>query len=400
MDFDLNKRADFSATDSVLGYLYQFRVALLSSLNRLANDASFAVYFETLDDVVFGQAEQPPELLQLKHHSKCAARLTDASPDFWRTLRVWMEGRANHTIPENGNLFLVTTSRVSARSAASMLLNKDRNVPEAAKKLELVATTSANQINVSAYRRFRKLTNDDRIRLLNSVTVVPDALSIDKIGDELLRAVRLTVPSKQAKPFLDRLEGRWLELVQRQMMDRKTQPIESDELGMVIDDLRKQFMDDALPVDQEILSAKVEDEAYKDYIFVRQVKLAGIGDRRVRTAIRDYFRASKQRSRWMREDLLLLDELDRYEKHLTEEWEINFNRVGDSLSADAADGEKRKAAQKIYDWVEQSHFQIRKLVDFPSLSRGSFHILADSLRVGWHPDFMDHLKHLLESKEA
>jgi len=56
---------DFSATDSALGYLYQVRLALLSSLRRLSMDASFTVYFETLDDVVFEQAGTPVELLQL-----------------------------------------------------------------------------------------------------------------------------------------------------------------------------------------------------------------------------------------------------------------------------------------------------------------------------------------------
>src|SRR5690554_4330168 len=122
MASDSDKPTDFSATDSALGYLYQFRLGLLSSLRRLSRDASFTVYFETLDDVVFEEAGTPAELLQLKHHCEHAANLTDASPDLWKTLRVWMEGRANSTIPTDGQLFLVTTSAVGAGSAASKLL--------------------------------------------------------------------------------------------------------------------------------------------------------------------------------------------------------------------------------------------------------------------------------------
>lgn len=102
----------------------------------------------------------------------------------------------------------------------------------------------------------------------------------------------------------------------------------------------------------------------------------------------------------MREDLLLVGELDRYERHLREEWELEFDRVADELGEDAADDAKRRAAQTIYTWVEKSCFPIREQVKHPSMSRGSLHILADGLHVGWHPDFMDRLQHLLEPTEA
>ena len=48
-----NKSTAFSAAGAAIGYLYQVRHALLSALQWLAEDRSFAVYFETLDDVVF-----------------------------------------------------------------------------------------------------------------------------------------------------------------------------------------------------------------------------------------------------------------------------------------------------------------------------------------------------------
>jgi hypothetical protein len=33
------------------------------------------------------------------------------------------------------------------------------------------------------------------------------------------------------------------------------------------------------------------------------------------------------------------------------------------------------------------------------MTRGSFHILADELRVGWHPEFMDRLQQVLEPEK-
>lgn len=391
---------DFSATDSALGYLYQIRLALLSSLRRLSKDASFTVYFETLDDVVFEQAGTPVELLQLKHHCERAANLTDASPDLWKTLRVWMDGRANTAIPADGQLFLITTSAVGAGSAASMLLVNERNVAEAAKRLANTATTSTNQTNAPAYELFLDLADEARVQLLESVTVVPQAPSIDDTGGELRQEVRLSVRRQHVDSFLSRIEGWWFGRALRQMMDTETPPILSNELESELDDLREQFKLDALPVDQDILDAEVDAEAYENAIFVHQAKLTGVSNRRVLAAVRDYFRAFEQRSRWMREDLLLVGELDRYERHLREEWELEFDRVADELGEDAADDAKLRAAQTIYTWVEKSCFPIREQVKHPSMSRGSLHILADRLHVGWHPDFMARLQHLLAPKEA
>ena len=135
-------------------------------------------------------------------------------------------------------------------------------------------------------------------------------------------------------------------------------------------------------------------------MFVHQVRLAGIGPGRILAAIRDYYRAFAQRSRWMREELLLVGELDSYERLLREEWELQFDRLADEIGDEAADEAMRQAAQRLYAWVEDSCYPIRPQVQHPSMSRGSFHILADSLKVGWHPQFIDRLRHLLEPKEA
>lgn len=100
---------------------------MLSALQRLAENHSFALYLETLDDVVFETAGSAVDLLQLKHHCKRSANLTDASTDLWKSLRVWIEGRSNGDIPADARLFLITTSDVGAGSAASWLMARERD---------------------------------------------------------------------------------------------------------------------------------------------------------------------------------------------------------------------------------------------------------------------------------
>lgn len=392
----MTTHSDFSATDAALGYLYQVRLALLSSLKRLAKDEVFAVYLETLDDVVFEQDGSAPELLQLKHHCNQAANLTDASPDLWKSFRVWMEGRSNGSILEDARLYLITTSSIGRGSSASYLMLENRDEAEALKKLKTTANTSANQTNQPAYKLFKSLLPDAQVALVSSITILPNAPNISDISEALRVEARLVVRRNHLDSFLMRLEGWWYKRVLGQLITPDTPPILSSEIESSVNDLREQFKFEALPVDQDILDAEVDSAVYEDRVFVRQVKLAGIGNRRILAAIRDYYRAFEQRSRWLREDLILIGELDSYEKLLREEWELQFDRVADEVGDDVAEDAKRVAAHEIYAWVEKSCYPIRPQVQHPSMTRGSFHILSDNLKVGWHPEFMSRLQQVLE----
>ena len=391
---------DFSATDSALGYLYQVRLALLSSLERLAGDRTFALYLETLDDVVFDTSGSALELLQLKHHHERAANLTDASPDLWKSLRVWMEGRANGKIPADARLFLITTSDVGVDSAASKLLARDRDEAEALKRLNQTSTTSTNDTNKPAYDLYRSLADAEKRQLLATIVIAPKAPDITGVVEGLRAEARLAVRREHLDAFVARLEGWWFGRALRQLIDEASPPILSAEVESEWHDLQEQFKRDALPVDRDILEQEVDAAAYDNAVFVQQARLAGIGTARILAAIRDYYRAFAQRSRWMREELVLVVELDSYERLLREEWELQFNRLADELGEAAAEDAKRSAAQKVYAWVEGSCYPIRPQVQHPSMTRGSFHILADRLRLGWHPEFMQRLRHLLEPKEA
>ncbi|MBK7034423.1 MAG: hypothetical protein IPH49_14430 [Ignavibacteria bacterium] len=92
-------------------------------------------------------------------------------------------------------------------------------------------------------------------------------------------------------------------------------------------------------------------------------------------AIRDYYRAFEQRSRWLRHDLLLVGDLDSYEQRLTQEWELVFEAVRDEPGDTAADNSKETAARKVLEWAERISILIRPAVTELSVTRGSLHIL-------------------------
>src|SRR5262249_35243754 len=170
------------------------------------------------------------------------------------------------------------------------------------------------------------------------------------------------------------------------------------EIESQMSDLREQFKQESLPIDDDLLTFDLDETtqtAHANYPFVRQLEIAAAGKRRIAAAIRDYYRAFEQRSRWLRNDLLFVGDLDKYERKLIEEWDLVFEGMKDELGAAAADDAKEKAARNVLQWAESAAIPIRPNVTEPFVSRGSFHMLADEQRIGWHPEFRERLARLL-----
>jgi hypothetical protein len=391
----------FSAADSALGYLYQVRVALLWSLRRLKTENDFTVSLETLDDVSFQkQGGAPAELLQTKHHLKQKAALTDGSPDLWKSLRVWFEGYANKLIPIGTELHLVTTGTAPDGSIASYLRSdKGRDVHAALQRLETTASSSASKDLADAFAAFLAVTESVRKTLIDAVIVHDAASVITDIDDELREEIFFAVDRKHQDVFVERLEGWWLarSISQLATSDPKSY-IQAVEIEAQMSDLREQFKQDSLPIDDDLLSFDLDESTqlqHANSVFVRQLELISAGKRRIAAAVRDYYRAFEQRSRWLRDDLVLVGDLSKYERRLIQEWELVFEGMGDDLGQGAAEDAKKEAARQVLKWAERVSLPIRPQVTEPFVTRGSLHMLADETRIGWHPDFLDRLSSLL-----
>lgn len=388
----------FSAAASATGYLYQCRYGLLEALRRMRQEADFQVCIETLDDVVFDQQGSPPELLQTKHHVNRAADLTDASVDLWKTLRIWCEGVASGSLHLGSRFILVTTASAGSGSAAEMLRpGVGRDVSGALDRLRSTAATSTNQTNAAAYTAFKALDGTKQQQLLGDVIVVDSASSITSLDADIRQEVFYAVDRHFLDAFLVRLEGWWFRRVIRHLAADRGVPILSAELLDEINNLRESLRDDNLPIDDDIEQLEVDASGYSERVFVNQLRLLQISNARVVRAIRDYYRAFVQRSRWVREELVGVGDLDRYGTRLKDAWQSHFLIMRDELGESAAEDEMRRAAGNLYKWIETGDLpRIRPQCQDGFVARGSYHILADDLKIGWHPEFEARLRRLLE----
>ena len=295
---------------------------------------------------------------------------------------------------------MLTTSIAQEGSIASKLRSKDRKIDAALQALESVAQTSQNQDNKAAYSKFLAASPESKRAILQSVVIFDGTPNILEIEKDLKEAVFYSVDRVHQDSFLQYLEGWWFSRIIRQLSSKMgAEKILGAEIEAQMSDLREKFRPDSLPIDEELLDYVLDDatrQAHLDAAFVKQIHLAQASPTRLAAAIRDYYRAFEQRSRWMRSNLLVIGDLGKYEKRLVEEWELVFGAVCDELGADAADELKASTARQVLKWAEQTCIPVRPQVTEPFVCRGSLHMLADDLRIGWHPEFRNRLAALIE----
>jgi hypothetical protein len=376
---------------SATGYLYQCRIALLMGLRAIPFNANQDISIERFDDVAFDRVGTPSELIQTKHHIQKRGSLSDASSDFWKTLLIWLKAlKADGGLAFRCKLFLMTTGSAPTGSAASYMraIQNERNEVEADKLLATTAATSKNADHTEAYELYTGLSKEVRLSLLHSITILDDAPNITDVVEEIRTILYHAAPKDQIVNLVERLEGWWFARVIDGLVNKKSIPLLA--LDQRIDELREEFKRSALPVDVKGSLPSPEVIADLDKrSFVRQLRRIKIGTPRIELAIRDYYRAYEQRSRWLRQELLVDGELERYEEDLKEAWEPRFLTLLDTLPKPCADDLKVAGGQKIFQWAEQdADFPLRTVRE-RFLTHGSFQMLANRNVVGWHPDFKE-----------
>ena len=387
-----------NATGSMTGYLFQARYALLLGLEEGKRNPSHALSLEKFDDIAFEDSDQPVELIQTKHHGK-PGDTSDSSVDLWKTLYIWTKRVAENPSGAADTRFVfLTTNTAPDGSALSKLREVDNSRDEkgALNLLVTAATNSRNQATKSARDAFLKLDSTMKNLLIHNIWVLDNAPNIVDVRDEIEEILHYSAPKGKVSTFTDYLEGWWFNRVVLALTDPNLSAISLSALESKVSELRESFRSGNLPLDETIDSmltfTTVPDD---DRVFVRQMNLIGVSKREVLATIHDYYRAFEQRSRWARENLLLDGETERYDRGLQDVWYKRFITFDSDVGKDCSDDVKEAFGMEIYRWACQYQKPLRNR-DEIWLSAGSYQILADDQRVGWHPNY----KNLLSPEEG
>jgi hypothetical protein len=387
-------RSEFSAAHSAAGYLYQARLALAECLRYAYADSGIEIAIEKLDDVSFEKEGSAIELLQTKHHLHRSGDLTDTSVDLWKTLRVWAEAtKEDPSLPGRTRFALITTAQAPEGCAASYLRPNTnhcvtRDIDKAESVLMAAAASSRNTALEKAFAAFTSLSPAIRKALLGAIEVLDRAPLIAELENVIENRLRMIAPRGKAAVARELIEGWWWPKICATLQMDDVGTISIIEVEQKLDDIRESLKRDALPLDMEHVEPPESDlHALEEMQFIRQLRAVGVGVNRLQYAKRDYYRAFTQRSRWSRQNLLFDGEVSKFEMTLIEEWEPRFSRMCDGLKADCDEGTAMRAGQDLYHWVEaEARFPFRTVAS-RFLNVGSYHMLSNDLRLGWHPNY-------------
>ncbi|AKL68111.1 ABC-three component system protein [Streptomyces sp. Mg1] len=389
-------KGSHSAAPNAVGYQHQTWWALVELLQSGASRPDAAITLELYDDIAWEQAGTPTELLQVKHHRGQHRALTDMSSDVWRTLKVWMD-EASPQDPYGPALALVTTEIAGESNAVAALRPQSRDEPEALRLLEIVARTSQSGQTAEARAQFLDLGDTARLTFVSRIRVVDGSPRIEDVGAQVKQHLHWALPPGHEDLFLA-MVWRWWDEAALALLQGGQRGVDVGEAQAAIADIRDQFTRDNLPTLVELadVDGSALGQKYRTHPFVQQMQWVAFPPRNLQKAIVDYYRAYTHSVRWLEEDLIGATELTRFEHELIDEWEREFEWMLESLTDSAGDEEKKTAGKALLrQLLAQTGLTVRSRYSDPFFARGQRHILADSGKIGWHPDFETRIAELL-----
>lgn len=392
--------SNHQASEQMIGYLYQVRFALALLLDD--DNPNSQISIEKFDDIAFSQDGEPRQLIQLKHHVQKHGNLSDSSTDLWRTLKVWIDTIKKSPEILNEAKFLIITTAIAPDNTASSYLkdNEIRDVNIAYQKLKVVSDKSENKEHKKYYDAFSGMEESIMKKLLSQTYIIDKASKITDVEKTFRKQIRYSCVPKYEDPICQRLEGWWYKKAIEALCSDKPIFVTQSQVRTLIVSISQEYTDENLPIDIfDIEDFQEGDLGTDEKVFYEQLKLISIGNRRMQVALRDYYRAFRQRANWIRNDLLYINELEKYEERLIDEWEHSFAAMEDDLAqcVGVTENEKIKEGRKLFSDIEKRDIRIRPKCQEAFVMRGSYHILANQLRVGWHKDFYERLRQLINT---
>ena len=382
----------FSAPEQSLGYHYQIRYSLYLLLRERERTEVY-VTLEKLDDVEIGDVDRQ-DLYQTKFHQKGVANLSDKSVDLWKTIRVWSESIKSETIDLENTLFvLVTTANTSPNSIAFEFTKGKldfKATQEIVKTLDDISLDSSNKSLEASFNAYNELSSNQKRKLVERIFIKDDSLNFSDLKDKIRKELEFFLRPNQSESAFNDLQGWWYEQC-IQHLESQREKISYAELNEKIIEINYKFVDDNLPIDEIIRDAQPNKDEYDTRVFVSQLRLVNVGKNSIVVAIRDYYRASEQRSKWLREKLLNPQEEIRYEKELKDDWKTKFALLEDEYE----ELDENLCTERCRDFYTayyvKSHPQIfiRPRVQESFIIRGSCQMLADKKEIGWRPNYLE-----------
>ena len=387
-----------SAPGPAAGFVYQFDRAL----NWLAQkEAGASIGIETADDVAVRNSDSTMVLEQDKHSlSETGHPFEDRSKALWNTLATWIEAIESGQRSVKSTSFLMVTNNAVPECIARRIARakSEKEIDVCVAELRVAGDKPAKHI-LNLVERVLVPASRGTLRALICRIDLSDASDGTATADLRKNTIaHLQLPewcSGDCDSIIDELLG-WLHTnVMSAWQQNQPAWIERDHFVNQLHaslqrrkrEVARERAEFLIPIADEHIGRE------KGRPFVRQLHLVTDDDAVVDTAIREFIRCNIEKARLSREGDVTDDDWKAFEGTLLSRW----NKIRSRVIRMKGDADESDVGFEIFTETTEDHRERLAGTETEQvyLTSGTYHRLADLLRVGWHPRYEALMRELL-----
>ena len=385
---------EHSAAGPLGGYLWQLRKALV---HLLGLDFGQAVVLERHDDICVVRLKNELLTAIQAKHSLNEGTLTLRSVELWKTLRVWSAMTLSSSSTTT-KLILATTSGLNSELAmlgAGYAGRDQSSLDSVIQKLNRIAVKCPNKELSRCYSAWEKLEPDQRQELVSRITIESGSRKLSHISGELMNAVRKHhIPDDDLPAVTRDVEGWYTDLIAKRLTSDGCE-IQYQEVWEFIHDHHRKYRAVAPPPEPE--SGDSVDSLAKELIdtealFLRQLELLRARATALEKAAHYYSRARVARDRWLEQAAVARRQITNFVTELQDHWSVKSDAALRDIDETSNEAVLRSAGWTIHDSCMDYQAPFGPHPAPKYLTSGSYHILADEVLIGWHPNYHDLLE--------
>jgi len=360
--------------------------------------AESAASIEVFDDVGVTYQNGSQLAQQIKSTTSSHNPISDFSIELWKTFYNWLDSIEKGELLVDNTFFEIYVSRPQngdfAKKVSAAKNNKDIEVVFS--EFEKIYTKRKNELSDEVKNYIEKVLNFDRSKALMMFQNFSLVVGTGDITSELVETLRdnKAIPSDIVDDVGIHLLG-WVKKTTDKLLQSKKHAIVKEE------DFRGELQAIIRKLDRaNILNsfapnpAKEEIEGQRIKTYVLQLSIIEESEDTKLQAINDYLKAAIDRAEWAKKGLVSSTSFEDYEKQLKRIW----NSTKSKISLIHKDLNETETGKLVFLECSECKTDLQGLPPPSSFISGSFHTLADTLEIGWHP-FYEKMLEEIEAKE-
>ena len=386
--------ANTHVPDKVYAYGIQIHQMLYELLNC---DIDCVVSVEKIDDIGI-ENEDYKIAIQMKSTLSNKNPISNKSKDLWKTLYNWLLGLKNKELPFGSTVFKliinvdkegdIVNSLADAKNSkeSEKVYNKIKD-SLIDKNGKFIGTSDSVATYIETF-----LAEDNKKFALYII----EKFDISVIGPKHTQRLykefisKTYLPPRTQEIAFDKILG-WidkttaLQIENGQAMQISKKDF-SNEMVLIQENVNQRYC--LVESAQEPSKKEIELQQTNHQFYVRQLEIIDLGKDELLVAINDYLKASVNRTRWAIEGYVNEEKINNYFDDLKRSWQIKKNFFENTNE----EYDENKRGRCLYFQCLDQKIDMEGIIVSRSFMCGCYHELANQLKIGWHPRYIEKLK--------